>query len=72
MKELCYTYIITENVIGVIHKGETGYYKTDIAECNNITTAQEGNAFVAVLNKTLGLTPKEVLAMQYGSSATRS
>ena len=67
MKDLCYTYIFSTNTIGVIHRGEAGYYKTDIAKCNNITTAQEGEVLVAELNEKLGLTTKEVLAMQYGS-----
>ena len=29
MTDLCYTYIETERIIGIIHRNETGYYKTD-------------------------------------------
>lgn len=67
MKDLCYTYIATENIIGIIHRGETGYYKTDIAECNKIYSANEAKPFVEELNKNLGLTRGEFKAMEFGS-----
>lgn len=67
MKYSCYTYVRTENVIGIIRKGESGYYKTDILECNGIKTNDEAAAFVDELNEDLGLTKGEVKAMEHGS-----
>ena len=67
MKDCCYTYIHTSNVIGVIKKGETGYYKTDILECNGIKTPDEAKELINELNENLGLTKGEVKAMEHGS-----
>ena len=67
MSDLCYTYIKTRNEIGVIRRGETGYYKTDIAECNKIGNVADGMAFVEELNQSLGLTLGEVRSMEAGS-----
>lgn len=67
MSDLCYTFVTTEMVIGIIHKGETGYYKTDLAECNKIKTAEEGEALVRELNEKLGVSIKEQMAMKVGS-----
>lgn len=63
----CYTYVQSQNLIGVIAKGETGYYKTDILECNNIKTSDEAKALVDELNDNLGLTKGQVKAMECGS-----
>ena len=63
----CYTYIETSNVIGVIVGGESGYYKTDILECNQIKSHEEAKSFVDELNGRLGLTKGEVKAMETGS-----
>ena len=63
----CYTYIETSNVIGIIVEGESGYYKTDILECNRIKSHEEAKVFVDELNKKLGLTKGEVKAMEIGS-----
>ena len=67
MKDCCYTYIQTSNIIGIIHKGESGYYKTDILESNGIKTHDEAQSFVDELNEKLNLTKGEVKAMEHGS-----
>ena len=67
MKDCCYTYIRTSNIIGVIKQGESGYYKTDLLECNNIKSHDEARIFVDELNNNLGLTKGEVKAMEHGS-----
>ena len=67
MKDLCYTYLETERTIGIIHRNETGYYKTDLAECNKIKSAEEGKAFVRELNENLGVSIAEQKAMEFGS-----
>lgn len=67
MKDLCYTYLETERTIGIIHRNETGYYKTDLAECNKIKSAEEGKAFVRKLNENLGVSIAEQKAMEFGS-----
>ena len=67
MKDLCYVYIQTKNEVGIVRRGETGYYKTDLAQCNNIKSISQGIAFVDELNEKLGLTKGEVHAMEAGS-----
>lgn len=67
MTDLCYTYVETERIIGIIHRNETGYYKTDLAECNKIKIAEEGKALVRELNEKLGVSIKEQKAMEVGS-----
>ncbi len=63
----CYTYIKSLNLIGVIAKGERGFYRTDILECNNIKTSDEAIAFVDELNENLGITKGTAKAMEFGS-----
>lgn len=67
MTDLCYTYVESERIIGIIHRNETGYYKTDLAKCNKIKTAEEGKALVRELNEKLGVSIKEQKAMEVGS-----
>lgn len=67
MADMCYSFLRTNMTIGIVHRGETGYYKTDIAECNKIKTVEDGIALVNELNKRLGLTLGEVRALESGS-----
>lgn len=59
----CYTYVRTENVIGVIQKGESGYYRTDLP----VGTPEEAAAQVDAANGCLGVTKAQAAAMQAGS-----
>ena len=63
----CYVYVQTERRIGIVKKGESGYYKTDIAECNNIKNHVKAKTFVDELNKRLGVTTAQAKAMMVGS-----
>lgn len=63
----CYIYVETENKIGIVKKGESGYYKTDILESNNIKSHDEAKAFVDELNEKLSVTPAQHKAMMAGS-----
>ena len=67
LPDQCYIYAETENKIGIVKKGESGYYKTDVLESNNINSHDEAKAFVAELNEKLGVTPIQRRAMMAGS-----
>lgn len=67
LPDQCYVYVQTEHKIGIVKKGETGYYKTDIIESNNIKSHDEAKAFVDELNKNLGVTKAQAQAMKVGS-----
>lgn len=67
LPEQCYIYVPTENRIGIVKKGESGYYKTDILECNKIKTHDEAKTFVDELNSKLGVTSAQRAAMMAGS-----
>lgn len=67
LPEQCYIYVQTENKIGIVKKGESGYYKTDILECNRIKSHDEAKTFVNELNSNLGVTPTQSKAMMAGS-----
>lgn len=67
LPEQCYIYVQTENKIGIVKKGESGYYKTDILESNNIKSHGEAEAFVDELNEKLKVTPTQCKAMMAGS-----
>ena len=67
LPEQCYIYVPTENRIGIVKKGESGYYKTDILESNNIKTHDEAKTFVDELNSKLGVTSAQREAMMAGS-----
>ena len=67
LPEQCYIYVPTENRIGIVKKGESGYYKTDILECNRIKTHDEAKKFVDELNSKLDVTPDQRAAMMAGS-----
>ena len=67
MAEHCYVYVESENIIGVVNNGETGYYRTDILECNHIKTPDEARNFVDELNAKLRVSKGEAMAMVWGS-----
>lgn len=67
LPDQCYVYVQTEHKIGIVKKGETGYYKTDILESNNIKSHDEAKAFVDELNENLGVTKAQARAMMAGS-----
>lgn len=63
LPDMCYVYIRTENTIGIIKKGEIGYYKTDLyPNCNN-----NEKEFVKDLNTKLGVSETQSKAMEAGS-----
>lgn len=67
LPEQCYIYVSTENKIGIVKKGESGYYKTDILESNGIKSHDEANMFVDEINSKLGVSPAQRKAMMAGS-----
>lgn len=67
LPDQCYIYVETENKIGIVKKGEMGYYKTDLLEGNNIKSHDEAKEFVDGLNDTLRVTPTQRRAMMAGS-----
>lgn len=67
LPEHCYVYLLTENRIGIVKKGESGYYKTDLLESNNIKSHDEAESFVDELNGKLGVTRAQREAMMAGS-----
>ena len=67
LPEQCYIYVQTVNKIGIVKKGESGYYKTDLLECNEIKSHTKAKEFVDELNEQLGVTPAQREAMMAGS-----
>lgn len=63
LPESCYTYVISDNCIGIIKKGESGYYKTDIS----FFGADNAQEIIDEYNDRLGVTPAQAKAMQAGS-----
>ena len=63
LPERCYVYVQTKNEIGLIQKGESGYYKTDMW----IIDANDGKQIVKDLNEKLGVTKAQAEAMKAGS-----
>ena len=63
----CYIYVQTVNKIGIVKKGESGYYKTDLMECNDIKRYTKAKEFVNELNEQLRVTPAQREAMKAGS-----
>lgn len=63
LPDRCLVFVETTNEIGLVKKGESGYYLTD-----HTTPDREWNkAFVQETNEKLGLTLAQVKAMTYGS-----
>ena len=63
LPERCYVYVQTKNEIGLIQKGESGYYRTDMW----IIDANDGKQIVKDLNEKLGVTKAQGEAMKAGS-----
>ena len=63
LPERCYVFIETSPEIGIIVKGETGYYRTEIS----MPTRDERKAMVDELNEKLGVTKAQAEAMKAGS-----
>lgn len=63
LPEHCYIYLPTTNEIGIVKKGEMGYYRTDLA-----TTDRDRNReMVKDANQRGGVTKAQEEAMKYGS-----
>lgn len=63
LPEQCYVYLPTSNEIGVIKKGETGYYKTDLTD----GVPGEMKELADSMNRKLGVTKGQAEAMKAGS-----
>ena len=63
LPERCYVYVPTKNEVGLIQKGESGYYRTDMW----IKDANDGKQIVKDLNEKLGVTKAQSEAMKAGS-----
>ena len=63
LPERCYVYVQSKNEIGIIQKGENGYYKTDIP----VYDSKDAKALVNERNQTLGVTKAQAEAMKAGS-----
>ena len=63
LPERCYVYLQTENKIGIIQKGESGYYPTEI-ECG---TSDKAKKLLDTMNSKLGVSKAQAEAMKAGS-----
>lgn len=63
LPEQCYVYVQTENEIGIVKKGESGYYKTDI----DGGKPSERKALVDEYNRKTGVNKAQAEAMKAGS-----
>lgn len=63
LPEQCYVYVQTENEIGIVKKGESGYYKTDIEGGK----PSERKALADEYNCKSGVTKAQAEAMKAGS-----
>ena len=63
LPEQCYVFVQTENCVGIVKKGESGFYRTDIQGGK----PSETNALVNEMNKKLGLSKGQAEAMKAGS-----
>lgn len=63
LPERCYVYVPSSNEIGVIQKGESGYYKTDIP----VYDSKDAKALVIEQNEKLDVTKAQAEAMKGGS-----
>ena len=63
LPEKCYVYIETSNDLGIVNKGEMGYYHTDITALSR----EEMKEMVDELNEKIGVTKAQAEAMKLGS-----
>lgn len=63
LPERCYVYLQTENKIGIIQKGESEYYPTEI-ECG---TPDKAKKLLDTMNSKLGVSKAQAEAMKAGS-----
>jgi len=63
LPEQCYVYLPTTQEIGIVKKGESGYYRSDLSP----VYGQDGKAFVHELNQRGGVTKAQAAAMSAGS-----
>lgn len=63
LPERCYVFVPSSNEIGVVRKGESGYYKTDIP----VYDSKDAKALVNEQNEKLGVTKAQAEAMKAGS-----
>lgn len=63
LPERCFVYVQSTNEIGIIKKGESGYYRTDIT----VNNSKDGNEMTNELNEKLGVTKAQAEAMKAGS-----
>ena len=63
LPEQCYVYLPTSQEIGIVKKGEMGYYRSDLSP----VYGQDGKAFVDELNQRGGVNKAQAAAMLAGS-----
>ena len=63
LPDTCYTYVLSDNCIGIIKKGESGYYKTDIS----FLGVDDALEITAEYNSKMGVSIAQEKAMQAGS-----
>ena len=63
LPDRCYVYLATENIVGIVHKGEHGYYKTDLVP----ESREEGKQTADGYNRNLGVSKRQAAAMAAGS-----
>lgn len=63
LPDRCYVYLATENIVGIVHKGEHGYYKTDLVP----ESREEGKQTADGYNRNLGISKRQAAAMAAGS-----
>ncbi len=56
-------YLVKKNVVGIIHKGERGYYKTELVP----ESREEGKQLADGYNRNLGIPKRQAAAMVAGS-----
>ena len=63
LPEQCYVYLPTTQEIGIVKKGEAGYYRSDLST----VYGEDGQDFVDELNHSGGVTKAQAAAMSAGS-----
>lgn len=63
LPENCYVFIQTDRNLGIVHRGERGYYRTDI----EVDVPSERKALAEEYNRKLGVSKAQVEAMKCGS-----